>query len=95
MSSYPKLSWRVLNPTAQAGSDRDRVVAILYTVAAYSADGDEWLEFCCLLTGPPEHDVEVLFGVAAGTGAAWDSRWDRGRAASEYVYAEPLPPASP
>ncbi len=83
--SYPPLDWRVLSPYVQVGSDGGRVVAILYIVDA----GACW-EFCCLLTDTPDQEVDVLFGIAEGTGPAWNSRWERGRRACEFVYAEHL-----
>jgi len=85
MAEQPTLTWHVLNPETQVGQDGDRIVAVLYTVVAANSEGSEWLEFCSILTGPPVHD-EVLFGVGHGTGEWWDNRWDRGRAATEYVY---------
>ena len=89
VSGYPELEWRVLNETTHAASDAtERVVAILYTLEAADAAGAEWLEFCCLLTDAPGGEVEVLFGVAEGTGAARESRWDRGRAATFACSAE-------
>ena len=82
---YPTLAWRELSDSVQVGSDDGRVVAILYTV-----DGGDSYEFCCLLADTPDQVVDVLFGVAEGTGPAWNSRWERGRRACEFVYAEHL-----
>jgi hypothetical protein len=81
-ADYPRLEWRVLNDAVQVGSDGGRVVAVLYTV-----DGGDSDEFCCLLTDTPDQAADVMFGVA-GPGSAWDSRWERGRGACEFVYAE-------
>jgi hypothetical protein len=81
----PRLGWRELSDSTHIGSDDGLVVAILYTV-----DAGDSLEFCCLLTNTPEQDADVLFGVAEGTGSAWDSRWERGRRACEFVYREHL-----
>ena len=89
MGERPTLDWRVLNDEAQVGQDGDKVVAVLYTVVAATVEGSEWLEFCCLLTGPPIHQ-EVLFGVGSGAGEWWDDRWDRGRYATEYVYFDSI-----
>ena len=85
MSERPTPAWCLLNPDLHAGRDGDQIVVVLYTVNAADSSGSEWLEFCCLLTGPPVHD-EVLFGVSEEAGEWWDNRWERGRAASEYVY---------
>lgn len=85
----PTLSWRELTPDLQVGHDGDRVAAVLYTVVAQADHGIEWLEFCCLLTGPPAHK-EVLFGVAEGAGDDWDDRWERGRGSAEYVYFDAI-----
>lgn len=81
----PTLRWRVLSPNLHVGQDGDRIAAVVYTVEARDDGGREWLEFCCVLTGPPVHQ-EVLFGVAERVGESWDNRWDRGRGAAEFVY---------
>lgn len=89
-----RLSWRVVNHDLHVGLEGERVVAALYTVRA-STDDDGWLEFCCFLPGPPAHH-EVLFGVGEGAATWWESRWDRGRAACEFVYfgSSEVPPDS-
>jgi hypothetical protein len=83
MSEHPRLQWRELAPDLHAGIDGDRVVALVYPVTARDANGYEWLEMTCLLTGPPVYE-EVLFGVG-GRGPAFESRWERGRRAAEIV----------
>lgn len=85
------LTWRVLSDTCHVGSEGGRVVAILYTVEASAGDLPV-LEFCRLLTGTPDQEVAVLFGVAEYTGVWWDSRWDRGRRASERRLRRALTP---
>ncbi len=89
MADRPTLSWRELTPDLHVGQDGDRIAAVLYTVVAQDAAGAEWLEVCCVLTGPPAH-YEVLFGVAEGAGEYWNNRWDRGRGSAEYVYFDAI-----
>ncbi|MEN3283356.1 MAG: hypothetical protein V7607_4496 [Solirubrobacteraceae bacterium] len=86
ISEAPPLEWRILNDETQIASTDGRVVAIAYTVQASDADGSQWLEFCWLPVDEPDL-VDVHFGVAAGTGSAWDTRWDRARKATEWEYA--------
>lgn len=95
MPERATLVWRGLGPDLHIAEDGERIAVVLYAVEAWENDrASAWLEFWCLLTGPPIRH-EVLFGVAAGTGEAWEDRWERGRAAAEYVYFDWLSSADP
>jgi hypothetical protein len=86
ISEAPPLEWLVLNEQTQVASKDGQVVAIAYTVEASDSRGETWLEFCWIPVDEPDL-VEVHFGVAPGTGSAWDTRWERARRATEWDYA--------
>jgi hypothetical protein len=86
ISDAPPLEWRVLNEETQIASKDGQIVAIAYTVDASSADGGPSLEFCWVPIDDPGL-VDVHFGVAPGTGSAWETRWQRARKATERDYA--------
>jgi hypothetical protein len=82
----PALDWHVLNDETQVASKEGRVVAIAYTVPATDSAGREWLEFGWIPVNEPDL-VDVHFGVAPGTGKAWDNRWESARRATEWEVA--------
>jgi hypothetical protein len=93
INAAPALDWTVLNDATQVASKEGHVVAIAYTVVASADDGREWLEFCWVPVDDPAL-VGLHFGVEAGTGTAWDTRWERARKCTEWEHARrPVPDA--
>lgn len=86
ISEAPPLDWRILNEQTHVASKDGQVVAIAYTVEASVESGETWLEFCWIPVDEPDL-VDVHFGVAPGTGSAWDTRWQQARQATEWGYA--------
>lgn len=81
ISAAPPLDWRVLNEHTQIASNEGGVVAI-----AYAVDAGDSFEFCWVPIDDPNL-VDVHFGVAAGTGSAWEHRWIQARKATEWGHA--------
>jgi hypothetical protein len=68
------LSWIELTPDLQVGQHGDRIAALLYAVVAQAEGRMEWLEFCCLLTGPPAHQEEAPISSPDGDAAQISAR---------------------
>jgi hypothetical protein len=79
----PHLDWRVLNSETQLATKDGKLVAIAYAAPATDSHGRKWFEFGWLPADQPDL-VDVHFGVAPGTGDAWDQRWERARRATEW-----------
>lgn len=73
ISDAPALQWRILNEETQIARKDGQLVAIAYTIQASDTTGRGWLEFGWIPIDDPEL-VDVHFGVAPGTGSAWDTR---------------------